>query len=541
MANAIQDPMDRLSTIIEGEKSPFVELSERMKETSKDIKNLNVSILDLAIALEERAGVTKDKKDKTKAEKDTDNDSVRPLFKDVKADLKDLTKGFIHGFTGAFVDFKDKISVKSEMPATVEKFNQDIDTEKKENNKVLITKNVTAENDKLEDTNSEQNKVLSDMVDALTKMRDDTTQRKLLDEAASIKKLITDQNKKTELPGGIEPNSEESKQEDREKLAEAIARKLGETMATLGIGSNLGMPMGLDLPDGPDRNKPKTPPTGKPKIPSGGAGKMGNMLKGGAGLAMLGRGITGAAVDYGLGELGVGKDAEGEDLQIDQKQDDENWNKMTIAEKMQSGLARGIEKAGSVTFLDNIAREAQADRIKNETKYFKDKKVAAPVGETDDQARLRIDRENDAREEARIEAKGGGTYVGNEKVVSGQPLSDKQMRTIDFTKSMGNSYSPEIEAQYNKQKQSSVIPEITPKKEETTGVDILNKVTDQRTDLKYDMDKPETRTMGVPIISKQTINNTEQTMVAVAPNPHSNASSLIKWQLKRSSYTDSYS
>ena len=538
MANAIQDPMDRLSAIIDGEKSPFVELSERMKETSKDIKNLNVSILDLAIALEERAGVTKDKKDKTKAQKDNDTDSVRPLFKDVKADLKDLTKGFIHGFTGAFVDFKDKISAKSEMPATVEKFNQDIDTEKKENNKELITKNVTEETNKLEDANSEKNKVLSDMVDALTKMRDDTTQRKLLDEAASIKKLITDQNKKTELPGGIEPNSEESKQEDREKLAEAIARKLGETMATLGIGSNLGMPMGLDFPDGPDRKNPGKP-GGKAAPPSGGSskGKMGGRIAGvGAGLAMVG---AGAAVDYGVGKLGVGKDEDGNDLQVDEKQDDENWDKMTVGEKIQSGMARGVEKVGDSLFLGNIANEAKSERIKNETKYLKDKKVAAPVGETDDQARLRIDRENEDREEARIEAKGSGTYVGNEKLVSGQPLSDKQMRTIELFKSMGNSYSPEIEAQYNKQKQS---PVVLPKPTENSVGNILNKVSEQNTDLKMsNMGQSEAQQILAPIISRQTINNTEQTMVAVAPNPHSNASSLIKWQLKRSSYTDSYS
>ena len=61
MPNAIQDPLDRLAAIIDGEKSPFVELSERMKETSKDVQNLNLSILNLAIALEKRAGVKKDK------------------------------------------------------------------------------------------------------------------------------------------------------------------------------------------------------------------------------------------------------------------------------------------------------------------------------------------------------------------------------------------------------------------------------------------------------------------------------------------------
>jgi hypothetical protein len=51
------------------------------------------------------------------------------------------------------------------------------------------------------------------------------------------------------------------------------------------------------------------------------------------------------------------------------------------------------------------------------------------------------------------------------------------------------------------------------------------------------MDKPETRTMGVPIISKQTINNTEQTTMAATPVPHSNDNTFVKWQLNRSAYT----
>ena len=54
----------------------------------------------------------------------------------------------------------------------------------------------------------------------------------------------------------------------------------------------------------------------------------------------------------------------------DEKKDDENWEKMSLGEKAQSGLARGIEKVGKLFFLDNMVREAQADRIKNESDYF---------------------------------------------------------------------------------------------------------------------------------------------------------------------------
>jgi len=97
--------------------------------------------------------------------------------------------------------------------------------------------------------------------------------------------------------------------------------------------------------------------------------------------AMIG---TGAAYDYGLGKLGVGKDKEGNDLQIDKKQDDANWAKMSMGQKIQSGVGRGIEKVGSALFLDNMSREAQADRVKNETEYFKDKDFVDSSKEQDE-------------------------------------------------------------------------------------------------------------------------------------------------------------
>jgi len=90
-------------------------------------------------------------------------------------------------------------------------------------------------------------------------------------------------------------------------------------------------------------------------------------------------------------------------------------------------------------------------------------------------------------------------------------------------------YIPEINPKINST--------VAPKKEETTGVDILNKVTDQNTELKmFNTGQPETQ-MIAPIISKQTINNTEQTTMAATPVPHSNDNTFVKWQLNRSAYT----
>ena len=48
--------------------------------------------------------------------------------------------------------------------------------------------------------------------------------------------------------------------------------------------------------------------------------------------------------------------------------------------------------------------------------------------------------------------------IANEPVVPGQPLSDKQMAVIGLSKASGNKYSPEVEAQYAKQKASQTSP-----------------------------------------------------------------------------------
>lgn len=96
-----------------------------------------------------------------------------------------------------------------------------------------------------------------------------------------------------------------------------------------------------------------------------------------AGAAMYG---ASRLVDYGAGKLGVGKDEKGEDLQLDTKADDANWNRMSWFEKAQSGVARGIEKVGGFV-APNMANQAAADRIKKESEYFanKDKATVTPT------------------------------------------------------------------------------------------------------------------------------------------------------------------
>jgi len=496
MANAIQDPLDRLSTIIEGEKSPFVQLTERMKETSKDVKSLNLSILDLAIALEKRAGGVKEK-----VKEDKQDNISRPLGVDLKADFADFTKGFVSTFTKPFKDFAEVIAGKPEMPANVEKpkdIESNIETISPD---TLIRNNDQEEKTIIEENKDQTSKVLSDMVEVLIDLRDDKSQKQLLGEAIAIKKLITDQTTSIKLPGGIEPNTEESKQEDREKLAEAIARKLSEVMEGIGSNSGLGIP-DLDI----DKNKKgksgkKTPNKLKAtsgtgfKIPPG-AGKatiIGGSILGGAGLAL---GAYEASefldeTDYG-GKMkeGAGLDAEKafrENVAPTIDPVKAGVSKDEAIAALENGSKRDIEKLGGVEELRKIAGLSPVDMkpVTNELDVEPPKKF--------EQASLRK-----------------YDYVPEET-------------------------SPKVTP---KKEETKTIPAVTPKSTENNVGKILDQVSDENTELKmFNMGKTETQ-MLAPIVSQQTINNTEQTMLAATPIPHSTSNSFNKWQDKRSSYTD---
>jgi hypothetical protein len=149
--------------------------------------------------------------------------------------------------------------------------------------------------------------------------------------------------------------------EHQTKLIDKLDELIGKTEESGGGGLGLG-----DLPGKMGRGGPK----GAPKGAGGGKLAQAGKIAKGAAITAAVTAAGGYAIDAGAGALGVGKDKEGNDLQIDEKQDDANWDKMSTWEKIQSGAARGVEKTGSFFFMDNLAREARAGRVSRETEYL---------------------------------------------------------------------------------------------------------------------------------------------------------------------------
>lgn len=96
----------------------------------------------------------------------------------------------------------------------------------------------------------------------------------------------------------------------------------------------------------------------------GGAGLLGRVV-GFGGRLLAGAGLAagaGYALNAGAGAIGIGKDGHGDD-----EEDADNWKRMNLWQHIESGAARGTEKAARLLFMDNFADAAQKERIKTET------------------------------------------------------------------------------------------------------------------------------------------------------------------------------
>jgi predicted chitinase len=112
-----------------------------------------------------------------------------------------------------------------------------------------------------------------------------------------------------------------------------------------------------------------------------GGGKDGKGGKGGKGGAILDVATTALMVG-GIGNMVAGPitdslmDVTGASKELTDEmtaQDSANWARATFWEKLQSGAARGIEKAGDIFGLNKLAERAKVDRIQAETEYLRNK------------------------------------------------------------------------------------------------------------------------------------------------------------------------
>ena len=241
-------------------------------EFHKDVTKLKDSIDSLTKTLVGRAGGKKD----TESE-ETDKSEEAPT-KTLMGNLKDFGRGF-----------KDSILGKKEMP--------------------IATKSSKA----LPVQDDGPNKVLSDMVDVLKIISEDKIQLKILSEISTIKNLFSNSaDART-----IEPNNETEKQEDREKLAEAIARRLSELDV---FGGNTS----ADI-------------LGKGAAAAGLAGAAKFLGRAAVGTAAIYAG--GQVVDATVGALGTNKDSNGKELpDIPKELDDIQGKELEILDPTYSKL-----------------------------------------------------------------------------------------------------------------------------------------------------------------------------------------------------------
>lgn len=116
------------------------------------------------------------------------------------------------------------------------------------------------------------------------------------------------------------------------------------------------------------------------------------------------------------------------------------------------------------------------------------------------------------------------TKIAGEKVVPGQDLSEKQMATIGMAKSQGNSYSPEIEAQYAKQ-----LKQPTAAGTASSG-DAVTNASSQNEQAKLEATKGGA---GNNIISAPTVNNNSTVQNNAPKLPPRNTDSTINKYLER--------
>jgi hypothetical protein len=484
---------------------------------SKDIEALNKSITNLSKILERRVGKARKSSGLTE---DTE-DKQRTLV----GDLKDFGKGFITPFT----DTKNYVlGGKNVMPENMEL--KTADGEDKSENKVLT---------------------LSQFKNELLKMKNTELEKNLLAEVVVIRKIVAQKagygDNKSAIPAlsgaGLEPNTEEDKQRDRELLADAIAKKL-KSLANDnnggGIISSILEALGLKgLLDGGGKGKGNKPgkggPKGRPGLPMPRRLPIGGLV----GSTMLGIGVPMALDQLEESDWanrlaqGEGKKAEKAFRENVAPTIDPAKMGMTAEEARNAlgGSERDIEKLGGREALLKVANtdfksSSSSKDLKEQIKIKEQTlKTSGPMlnAEYRDKLQTDIDTLNkriptaDMPDQMAAETARLNRY-SNIETKQSSDTAEKLNQPTTFEEKLGNSFMTEA----LKQLEAS-----------STGDQrnvILKELENQNSELKSSAESMSQ--ILAPIISNRTIDNSTQTFLTSPPKPYSNSNTVNRWQTR---------
>jgi hypothetical protein len=490
----------------------------------KDIEALKKSIDNLSKILERRVG--KVKKSSESAE-DTE-DKQRTLV----GDLKDFGKGFVTPFAETK---KYILGGKNTMPPNMNL--KPAEGEEKSENKVLT---------------------LSQFKNELLKMKNTELEKNILAEVVVIRKIVAQKagygDNKSTIPAlsgsGLEPNTEEDKQRDRELLAEAIAKKLKGLADNNkgGIISSILEALGLKglLDGGPGKgrgkgNKPgKGGPKGRPVPPRPGRLPIGGLIGG----TMLGIGIPMALDQLEESDWsnrlakGEGKKAEKAFRENVAPTIDPAKMGMTPEEARNAlgGSERDVEKLGGREALLKIANtdfeSSSSSKDLKEQLRIKEQslKNLDPSLESNKEYRNKLQTDIDtlnkriptadmpdqmAAETARLNRY--SNIETKQSSATAENVVPKQDQSLEST--LANSFKNETLKQL---------------KAATTGdqkIDLLNQLENVNMDLKDSMGSMSQ--ILAPMISNRTVDNSTQQFVTSPPRPYPNSNGVDRWQDKR--------
>jgi hypothetical protein len=466
------------------------ELTSLLKDFSstsgaKKITDLQKSIDSLTNILASKTGaISKNKED--------DN---RTFKKDITAFFQQPVK-----------DVKGYLGIKNKMPENVELKQEDGTGKKNEE--------ITAEGVRTR----------------VSKMKASPIQKKMLEEVIKIKSLLANPKgsatpAQTGLSGtGLEPNSDEAKQKDRELLAEAIAEKLADLLK--GMGSEIGA--GFGIPDSPDKNQKKTPGSKAPpaKVPGRGGVRIGGPLATG----MIGYELATAGnevVDTGdpvkdpvanannagvkaIREKLLGKDTPEEKIPLKESlspgeevvpsiSKSQNPGEEVVPSISKSQKNVSTKELKNVNKVLNEQRETEKDKLKDAPWYTKmfgvgkeDYLKTVPTEKPPEKTK-----EQEAKEWMQRQEEASKMYPNKKTNTSGNLLDPKP---IDSEKKYGS-------------------PKVDPVPSGDKKINFLKKIEDQNNELKDASTKLSSQII-TPMISNNNIDNSRQTVIPAAPNPY---------------------